>query len=179
MRMKAFSGLPLAAILLFFASCKKEARTESTNEELATGAVSQKAGGQSSLLTAVHAATSRYHSTTQALKNGYIQDNNCVSVPGLGGMGYHWVNPNLVDPVFDPLQPEVILYASGPNGKLKLVAVEYIVINVGQPAPVFGTQAFMVGGTPVPAPHWSLHVWLFESNPSGMFAPFNPNVSCP
>ncbi|HEY0732919.1 MAG TPA: hypothetical protein VGD33_10910, partial [Chitinophagaceae bacterium] len=72
-----------------------------------------------------------------------------------------------------------MLYASAGNGKLRLVAVEYIVINVGQPAPMFGTQPFMVGGTPVPAPHWSLHVWLYENKPAGMFVPFNPNISCP
>jgi hypothetical protein len=56
--------------------------------------------------------------------------------------------------------------------------VEYIVINVGQPAPTFGGQAFDVGGTPVPVPHWSLHVWLWKDNPSGQFAAFNPDVSC-
>jgi hypothetical protein len=27
-------------------------------------------------------------------------------------------------------------------------------------------------------PHYDLHVWLFRDNPSGEFAPFNPNVSC-
>jgi hypothetical protein len=44
-----------------------------------------------------------------------------------------------------------------------LVAVEYIVIDVGQPAPT----------------HWSLHVWLWKDNPNGLFAAFNPDVSCP
>ncbi len=27
-------------------------------------------------------------------------------------------------------------------------------------------------------PFFALHVWLFQDNPSGLFAPFNPNVSC-
>lgn len=96
----------------------------------------------------------------------------------LAGMGFHWVNPTLVDGVFDPEKPEAVLYAPGPNGNLRLVAVEYIVINLGQPRPSFGNQPFNVGGTPVPAPHWSLHVWLYEENPNGLFTPFNPNVSC-
>ena len=100
-------------------------------------------------------------------------------ISGLGGMGFHWVNPALVDPVFDPLQPEAVLYAPGPGGQLRLIGLEYIVINTGQPAPQFGTQPFDVGGTPIQAPHWSLHLWLYEPNPSGLFAPFNPNVSCP
>ena len=27
-------------------------------------------------------------------------------------------------------------------------------------------------------PHYDRHVWLYRDNPSGMFAQFNPNVSC-
>ena len=69
--------------------------------------------------------------TAQAEKAGYIIDPFCVEAPP-GGMGHHWTNQSLVDAVFDPLQPEVMLYAPDKNGKLKLVAVEYIVINTGQ-----------------------------------------------
>jgi hypothetical protein len=94
-------------------------------------------------------------------------------------MGYHWVNPSLVDPVFDAMKPEALLYASGPGGNLRLVGVEYVVINVGQQRPMFGSQLFDIGGTPVPVPHWSLHVWVHENNPSGMYKPFNPNITCP
>jgi hypothetical protein len=93
-------------------------------------------------------------------------------------MGHHWVNEGLVDPVFDAANPEVVLYEKSKNGQYRLVAVEYIVIDVGQPAPTFDGQPFDVGGTPVPAPHWSLHVWLHKENPSGLFTPFNPAVSC-
>ena len=79
-------------------------------------------------------------------------------------MGFHWVNNALVEPVFDPLQPEAVLYE--PSGR-------------GSPAPTFDSKPFNVGGTPVPVPHWSLHVWLHEPNPSGLFASFNPDVFCP
>lgn len=94
-------------------------------------------------------------------------------------MGYHWVNSSLVDPVFEPTRPEVVLYAPGPNGLMKLVAVEYIVIDVGQPRPTFNGHPFDIGGTPVPVPHWSLHVWLYATNPDGQLAAFNPNMPCP
>lgn len=126
----------------------------------------------------VHSATARFHSTVQATKAGYAVASPCVASP-FGGMGYHWLNEDLVDPTFDPMTPEAILYAPDANGKLHKVAVEYIVINVGQAAPMFGDQPFDVGGTPVPAPHWSLHVWLDKPNPSGLFMPFNPDVQCP
>jgi hypothetical protein len=130
-------------------------------------------------LQAVRQATARFHSQTQALKAGYEPNDHCVAFPGLGGMGYHWLNPTLVDDVFDPLQPEVVLYATGPGGELKLVAIEYIVIDVGQERPSFAGHLFDIGGTPTPVPHWSLHVWLYEENPNGIFAPINPNISCP
>ena len=172
-----------ALMLVLATSCKKEVRNETAQQnlesEMATSANTLAgSAAQSQLLLSVRRATARFHSTSQAIAAGYEADEHCVSVPGLGGMGFHWVNPSLVDPVFDPLKPEAILYAPGPVGKLRLVAVEYIVINVGQPAPMFGDQPFAVGGTPVPVAHWSLHVWVHENNPSGIFAPFNPNVSC-
>lgn len=130
------------------------------------------------LLKEVHAASARFHSTTQATKAGYVVSSPCIAHPTLGGMGFHWVNNALVDPAFDPLQPEALVYAPDAQGTPRLAAVEYIVINVGQPAPTFDGQPFDVGGTPVPVPHWSLHVWVHRDNPNGVFTPFNPDVSC-
>jgi hypothetical protein len=131
-----------------------------------------------SLLTEVVAATARFHSKEQASQAGYVLGSPCVALPPLGGMGYHWVNNALVDPVFDPLQPEALVYSPGPGGQAQLGAIEYIVIDVGQSAPTFAGRAFDVGGTPVPVPHWSLHVWLYRKNPSGLFQPWNPTVVC-
>lgn len=142
-----------------------------------------KKGGASAstekMVKSLHSATARYHSTVQSTKAGYVESSPCIAAPGLGGMGFHWVNQNMVDPVFDPTTPEAVLYAPDGNGKLKKVAVEFIVINVGQPAPMFGDYPFDVGGAPIPVPHWTLHVWVDQDNPSGVFAPFNPTVSCP
>ena len=170
-------------LMTLFTSCKKEIMDQKTlvysteNSGIGGGAVERML--ETELLKSVRNATSRFNSTKQAIAAGYQADNHCVSVPGLGGMGYHWVNPLLIDPVFDPLKPEALLYATGPGGNLRLVAVEYIVINTGQARPSFGDHLFDVGGTPVPVAHWSLHVWLYEPNPSGIFVPFNPNISCP
>jgi hypothetical protein len=142
-----------------------------------TGALNKKSS-MDEILQSVRMATARFHSTVQANKAGYETSHHCVSRPGMGGMGYHYNNPNLVDAVFDPLKPEVVLYARDSEGKLRLVAVEYIVLNVGQPRPMLGDHPFDIMGTPLSVPHWSLHVWLYEPNPNGMFIPFNPNISC-
>lgn len=179
-----FSGAFIMSVLLLLtlSSCKKESKLETAEESISSASRNSPPAveaAQSSLLKSVRNATANFNSTNQAIMFGYVPDEHCVSAPGLGGMGYHWANPSLIDPIFEPTKPEVVLYATGLGGNLRLVAIEYIVINVGQPAPLFGDQPFDVGGTPVPVPHWSLHVWLYENNPAGMFTPFNPNITCP
>ena len=183
----AISRRKMAALVIFAfgtTSCDLVGSTEPAlnhHQHLvaAAAAASPIGGSGGALLKEVHALSARFNSTIQAEKAGYVADPFCVEAPGVGGMGHHWVNGGLVDPVFDAKQPEVMLYAPDRNGTLKLVAVEYIVINAGQAAPTFDGQPFNVGGTPVPVAHWSLHVWLGKPNPSGLFAPFNPDVDCP
>jgi hypothetical protein len=142
-------------------------------------AVGQAAAGQTELIREVRRATARFHSVKQAEKAGYVQASECIAVPGLGAMGEHWVNELLVDPVFDATAPEALLYEPDGRGNYRLVGVEYIVIDVGQPAPTFEEQTFEEGGTPIPVDHWSLHLWLHRANPNGTFFPFNPDVCCP
>ena len=172
-------------LLITSASCTKEndaiseLNTASKGTQVLNAKEYAKTSNLTDLVKSVHSANAKFNSSTLAIAAGYQPDDHCVSVPGLGGMGYHWVNPSLVDATFDPLKPEVLLYARGPGGNLKLIGVEYLVINVGQPLPMFGNQPFQVNGSPLPIPHWTLHAWVFEPNPSGMFAPFNPNVTCP
>lgn len=175
-----------AWMLTFAAGCQKQtdadiSTADKTKAPTVYGATRITAGNlaNDALLKAVRAATARFHSTQQAIRAGYQEDDHCVSVPGLGGMGYHWLNGSLVDPVFDAMKPEVVLYETGEDGNLRLVAIEYIVINTGQARPMFGDYPFNINGTPIPVPHWSLHVWLHKENPAGIFTPFNPTVSCP
>ena len=182
-----------ASLMLMCATgCEKQIETQNPAENQLVNNVQNKAQGENELLLSRSAqqtneallqtlkgATSRFNSTTQATNAGYVADANCVSVPGLGGMGYHWPNRSLFDAVFDMLKPEVLLYETGPGGNMRLVAVEYIVLNTGQARPMFGDHLFDIRGTPVPVPHWSLHVWIHKENPNGVFTRFNPTVSCP
>ena len=101
-------------------------------------------------------------------------------------MGIHFANGELVgDGKLDVQHPEALLYEPK-DGKLQLVGVEYVVPadawNEKNPAPpVLMGQLFNFVGAPnrfgLPA-FYELHVWAWKSNPAGMFADWNPRVSC-
>jgi hypothetical protein len=139
-------------------------------------------------LQAVKAAMARYHSFEQAQKDGYsIVGEPCVASP-LGTMGIHAENGEMMaDPAIDPLRPELLLYVPKPNGKLQLVGIEYWkadadqnLATAGDRPSLFGVpfDGPMPGHNPTMPIHYDLHVWLYADNPSGMFAPFNPTLSC-
>ncbi len=136
----------------------------------------------------VRAAVARYHSFNQAEQDGYtVEGAPCISSPD-GTMGIHAINPELIgDPAIDPLRPELLLYVAKPNGKLELVGVEYFKVDADgdlttdEDRPSVLGQFFagpMPGHTPTMPVHYDLHVWVAEHNPSGLFAPFNPAISC-
>jgi len=94
---------------------------------------------------------------------------------GKGAMGYHYVNGALVDGQIDLLRPEVLIYEPGPNGEESLVGLEYIVpLSEPEPAPVLGERFMRNEDLGL----WVMHVWLWRENPDGMFASWNPRVSC-
>lgn len=185
MHRRLFAALAAAAIATTFAA----------------GAVLAKAGPVPGDVQAVRAAVARYHDINQAIRDGYsLAGEACVSAPP-GAMGFHAVNMALIsDLSVDPLRPEVLLYAPRGNG-YELVGVEYLLVALANttsgPAPWFDAappplgffntaptilgQSFegpMPGHSPTMPWHYDRHVWLFEANPSGLFAPFNPAVSC-
>ena len=171
---RRYAVAPLLALAAI--SCDRPV-TEAQHQHSMPAFAQVSAGQLSGLAKDLRQYLARFNSTEQAARAGYVIDSPCISAPP-GAMGFHFVNHALVDPVFDPLQPEALLYGPTKNGKYTLLGVEYIVIDVGQPAPTFDGQAFDVGGSPVPVAHWTLHVWVNQANPSGMFAPFNPDVTC-
>jgi hypothetical protein len=137
---------------------------------------------------AAEAAASRYHSFTLAEKDGYsIVGEPCVQ-EAPGTMGIHAANQALIaDPAIDPRRPEILLYLPKENGKLELIGVEYMQTDADgnlatdddRPS-IFG-QPFdgpMPGHSPGMPVHYDLHVWLYADNPSGLFAQFNPSLSC-
>ncbi len=138
------------------------------------------------------AATARFNSLTQAAQVGYGLPpggplHECIaSFDDTGAMGYHYINGANLDGTgtIDPTKPEALVYAEGDNGQLRLVALEYVVFAsewTSADAPMLFGEMFMFVDSPnryeLP-PFWALHVWIWEDNPSGTFAAFNPAVSC-
>lgn len=147
------------------------------------------AAGRHADLADVRRATARFHDLDEALGAGYSQFYRCTEQPGVGTMGQHYANIDLVgDPAIDPLRPEVLVYEPKANGEgYRLVAVEYVTIQeawagaFGALTPtVLGQELSLTGagnryGMP---PFFQRHVWLWDANPNGLFADWNPGVSC-
>jgi len=137
----------------------------------------------------VRRATAAYHWLPMALDDGFgpfALDGGdvptCFDHAG-GGMGVHYVRN--VDDVTDALDPEAMVYELDGDGGLRLVAVEYVVPEqfveneagdvVALPS-VLGQDFHKHSSLPL----YILHAWIWEENPQGTFADFNPAVGlCP
>ncbi len=124
----------------------------------------------------------------------------------LGAMGIHFFRPDLLGITAPPnprvdgsgahtdfLRPSILIYEPQADGSLELVAVENLVFlrawqaagNVNPPSfhgLSYDTMADNVNTTIDEAhnfePHYDRHVWIYRENPNGVFAQFNPAVSC-
>ena len=122
----------------------------------------------------------------------------------LGAMGIHYFRPDLlgitgVEPRVngngthtDFMKPAILIYEPQADGSLELVAIENLVFTKGwlektPEVPTFeGVHFNLMADDPTTAvdeahhfePHFDLHFWLYRENPNGMFAQYNPNVSC-
>ena len=147
--------------------------------------------GSPTTLDEARAATARFNSLNQAIKSGYgllpegAPLHECImSLNGIGGMGFHYINGGLLDGSVDASTPEALVYAPDSNGQLRLVALEYVVFQdawEGAADPVLFGQTFELVPTgnryAIPA-FFELHAWIWEPNPGDLFDDFNPNVSC-
>ena len=139
------------------------------------------------LVRIVRNATHRFLDVARAERNGYGPILGCTSGHTHGAMGLHYANAVLVgDGTLDASRPDLLVYEPLRNGRMRLVAVEYLVIaeawNAVNPGPpVLEGQLFHYEGSPnrygLP-PFYSLHVWAWKENPEGVFASWNPRVSC-
>jgi hypothetical protein len=148
-------------------------------------------GNERSAAAEAASATAVFHDVERAKNAGYGELRDaagiaCISKPGVGTMGIHYVNGGLLDGTIDPRHPEALVYEPEANGKLKLSALEYIVFQAAwdptnaQPPSLFGRQ-FDFTPSPnrygIPA-FYSLHAWIWNPNSAGVLEPYNPNAHC-
>jgi hypothetical protein len=123
-----------------------------------------------------------------------------------GAMGIHYFRPDLLGITQPPhprvdgngthtdfTKPAILIYEPQADGSLQLVAVENLVFEkawkaAGHTAPPSfqGVQFDHMVDDPATKtdeahmfePHYDRHVWVYRDNPNGVFAQFNPNVSC-
>lgn len=124
----------------------------------------------------------------------------------LGAMGIHYFRPDLLGITAPPnprvtgvgthtdfSQPAVLIYEPKADGSLELVAVENLVFakawaQAGHDVPpsFHGVAWDRMADDPATAldeahnfePHYDRHVWLYRANPNGVFAQYNPTVTC-
>ena len=127
----------------------------------------------------LHRALAPFHKLEEARAASWpLAVTSCWFHQGLGAMGYHYGDPQRFDATIDPLRPEVLLYEPLAGGKFKLVAAEFIVPfqawTDSAPPRAFGQEFVRDERLGI----YALHVWTGRENPAGLFAPWNPKVSC-
>ena len=182
MRARIPIAFTLAAILL---ACEDHPATLAPDASPAAVAISASTASQ---IAALRRLVAPFHDFETASHAGWstpitpcLVAGDLPSTPGTGAMGFHFGNLAYIQDggVVDLLQPELLLYEPQKNGKLRFVGVEYIVPFTDHPAdadpPTLLGQEF----APVPeAGVWGLHIYVGRHNPSGIFQPWNPKVTC-
>lgn len=178
--------------MLVIAGCSKdnevelrEAETAQAGQEFLPEGSQLKSShaDQNKILAEIRRATAKYHDIDAAFDDGYIIGSPCVE-SGAGGMGFHLINPALFNGEVNPDQPEALVYEPMKNGRMRLVAIEFIIPyplwDAENGLPMLGSQPYDdMPFFPEPlGPNYQLHVWVWKNNPLGIYAPFNPTVSC-
>ena len=148
---------------------------------------SLKASSIGAELAGIRQRTAKYHLVERALADGYVS----IPVPGNpGGIDALYASfpaaydgpTNGIPGVLKLEQPEGLGYVKLPNGELPLASVFFFKPYAPWPAP--GTTIepnedppMWLAHEPVANVHvgmWEMEVWLWVSNPNGMFEFYNP-----
>jgi hypothetical protein len=143
----------------------------------------------SGLVKVVRDSTARFRDVSVAEAEDYHLLFGCVSGGDAGAMGLHYANMSLVtDGELDPTRPEIVIYEPLPDGRVRLVGVDFLVFADAWHAQHPPSQTPQVMGqlmhrfeSPnrygLPA-FYTLHVWAWKENPTGPFVNWHSTVSC-
>jgi hypothetical protein len=151
---------------------------------LAIGLIAAVRASTQTDLAKVRAVTAKFHSPEAAQAAGYDLVpglDYCFNNPGVGGMGFHYIDTAALDTTVELQHPEAMVYAPTPNG-LQLGAVEYIVpqgpwdaAGNTHPPMLMGMHFHLNEKLGV----YVLHAWIWKNNSAGIFEDWNPAVTCP
>ena len=124
----------------------------------------------------------------------------------MGAMGIHYLRPDMLGISGPPKprvdgngihtdfnKPSILIYEPQADGSLQLVAVENLVFQKSwreagnmKPPSFHGVEWDTMQDDPATKideahmfePHYDRHLWIYRDNPKGVFAQFNPDVSC-
>jgi len=84
---------------------------------------------QNALVRIVRDSTERFKDVKVAEAEGYALQFGCVSGDDFGAMGLHYINGNLVNSgVVDATRPQIVIYEPKPDGSLRLIGADYLVL---------------------------------------------------
>ncbi len=130
-------------------------------------------------LDALRRVTTPFQSFQAATGAGWSTEITPCMSDASGAMGLHYGKTAIIDGTARVEEPELLLYEPDQNQALRLVAVEYIIPYTAHAradtAPVLFGQQFKRNDT---FQLWGLHVWAWKDNPRGLYADWNPTVSC-
>jgi hypothetical protein len=187
-RSHSFVALTLLAATFALVACQDDQRpSEPSSVAMLQGAAGAARITDGRELAELRRVTEPFKSLDAAKLAGYAtQITPCWAHHSAGAMGYHYGNTTLFDATADLLQPEVVIYEPEKNGRMRLVGLEYIVplaawegaghdLSDATDVPRLLGQPFTRHST---LPIFKLHIWLWQNNPSGTYADWNPKVSC-
>ena len=148
----------------------------------------------------VRASTAKYRDIEVALTEGYVQLTD--QVPNMGAHFAHL--ERTIDGVFDPSQPEILIYNRNDEGEWELSGTSFVLPYqlVGTEHPkafagpldnwhvhyslCTGPGTISRSSTPeecraqkgiwVPSYGWMIHAWVWEDNPLGVFHMWHPGL---
>jgi hypothetical protein len=150
------------------------------------GSANHSRDGAGKQLAALKSSLAGFKDVAVAEAAGFVPVSACT-VSDEGGMGVHYLNPARAAQPPNPAKPAILLYAPTTGGSLRLLGAEWFQADADQELstdadrPTLFGQPFngpMAGHDPMMPVHYDLHVWLYDSNPDGVFAPWNPSVTC-
>ena len=162
------------------------AATAHEEETSSGGAAAHSRDGAGGQLAALKKSLAVYRDVRAAEADGFIPVSGCEESDE-GGMGVHYLNPARAAQAPDAAKPAILLYAPDGDGTMRLLGAEWFQADADQDLhtdadrPTLFGQPFdgpMPGHNPMMPVHYDLHVWLYDSNPAGVFAPWNTSVHC-